>query len=110
MLLLLEKKVRPALFDLVLGVLGATYTECKWIEANSYSSLEDVPPGIYGTNHGDVLTWLPSSGSLYWILLVIGNKKQRIAICCKSDCTSLYITTMFSGSTAYKAWKQITVS
>ena len=94
----------------VLGVLGATYGECKWIETNSYSSLEDVPPGIYGTNHGDVLTWLPSSGSLYWILLVIGNKKQRIAICLNSDSTLLYITNMFAGNTAYQPWKKIALS
>lgn len=94
----------------VLGVLGATYTEGKWIETNSYSALEDVPPGLYGISNGDVITWLPNNDSLYWILLVLGNKKQRIAICIKSDNTLLYITNMFSPGTAYKAWKQIALS
>ena len=95
------------------SALGVTFNEQPTnLDASSYSSLEDVPQGMYWWQESGVPSFSPS-GYDYAILIVlssppsISNISARVAFCFNIPTQKISCNYYYSGVQSYRGWFQV---
>lgn len=95
------------------SALGVTFNEQSTIlDASSYSSLEDVPQGMYWWQATGVPSFSPS-GYEYAILIVLSgppsalDRNARVAFCFNISTQKISCNLYYAGLSAYRGWFQV---